>query len=190
MEPAVDTETLIVMAIRRIVRAIDLHSRRLYEQAGLTAPQIAVLHVIGRLEPVTVGVIAREARISAATTTGILGRLEKRGLICRRRGADDRRTVEAELTSEGREALVSAPSLLQDRFRDELARLEGWERSMLLSSLQRIALLMDVEELDASPHLVANALNNLPDPHQAIGSADEASFERGPALASTQEVLP
>lgn len=162
MESAPDTETMIVAAIRRIVRAIDLHSRRLYESAGLTAPQIAVLQAIGRLEPAAVGVIAREARISAATTTGILDRLEKRQLIGRKRGADDRRTVEVELTPLGRETLVGAPSLLQDRFRNELARLEDWERSMLLSALQRIATLMDVEELDASPYFVADALTNVP----------------------------
>jgi len=185
MESSLDTETMIVAAIRRIVRAIDLHSRRLYESAGLTAPQIAVLQAIGRLEPAAVGVIAREARISAATTTGILDRLEKRQLIRRKRGADDRRTVKVALTPMGRKTLVGAPSLLQDRFRDELARLESWERSMLLSSLQRIAALMDVEALDASPYFVADALNNVPPTRATTRSASGRAPDSSKPLTRT-----
>ena len=63
------------------------------------------------------------------------------------------------ITSAGRSLLESAPSLLQDRFRMELAKLKNWERYQTLASLQRIAEMMDVEALDASPLLVAGPLD-------------------------------
>jgi hypothetical protein len=48
---------------------------------------------------------------------------------------------------------------LQDRFHAELAKLRDWERTQTLASLQRIAEMMDVETLDASPILVAGPVD-------------------------------
>ena len=63
----------------------------------------------------------------------------------------------AELTEEGRAVLETAPSLLQDRFRRELLKLQEWEQTQMLATLQRIAAMMDVEEIDAAPVLAAGA---------------------------------
>jgi len=156
---SLDPESAIVASIRRIMRAVDLHSRHLLDEFGLTGPQLAVMQAAARLEPATAGSIARDVRISAATATGIVSRLEKRGILRRERGETDRRTVVVRLSRDGRNVLASAPSLLQDRFRRELARIEPWERSMILSVLQRIATMMDAEHLDAAPMLVAEALS-------------------------------
>jgi hypothetical protein len=54
------------------------------------------------------------------------------------------------VTEEGLRVLDEAPSLLQDRFRAELARLEDWERHGMLSALERIASMMDAEGIDAA----------------------------------------
>lgn len=157
MDASLDIESQIVASIRRIMRAIDLHSRHLAEEFGLTGPQLSVLQAVSRLEAATPGAIAREIRLSPATVTGIVSRLERRELLRRSRGRSDRRTVRLELTTAGERTLERAPSLLQDRFRGELGELEGWERSMILSVLDRIASMMDAEGLDAAPHLIADA---------------------------------
>jgi diaminobutyrate acetyltransferase len=54
--------------------------------------------------------------------------------------------------------LRSAPSLLHDRFREGLSRLETWEQTMTLATLQRIASMMDAEDLDAAPLLAPGPL--------------------------------
>jgi hypothetical protein len=64
------------------------------------------------------------------------------------------------VTTAGRELLGRAPSLLQDQFHAELAKLKDWERFQLLASLQRIAEMMDVEALDASPFLVTGPVDS------------------------------
>jgi len=151
-------EDQIVVAIRRIVRAVDLHSRRLEENFGLTGPQLAALQQVARLAPTTPTVLARELRLSQGTVTGILQRLDQRGLIARTRSETDRRAIIVEATADGRRLLDTAPSLLQDQFRDSLAKLESWERTQILATLQRVAALMDAERLDASPHLVSGAV--------------------------------
>jgi len=148
-----EIEDDIVAAIRRIIRAIDLQSRRLNERYKLTGPQLATLREAERLVSPTTSALARAVHLSQPTVTGILNRLEQRGLVQRVRSSDDRRSVEIRVTEAGGELLDETPSLLQDRFRSELKRLDEWERHGLLSALQRIASMMDAEALDASPIL-------------------------------------
>ncbi len=155
MGTSLTIEDQIVAAIRRIMRAVDLHSRHLAEEHGLTGPQLATLQAASRLgEASSTGALARAVHLSGPTVTGILDRLAKRGLVERARSGNDRRSVTITITPQGEDVMAAAPSLLQDRFRAELARVEDWEQTMILAMLQRIAAMMDAESLDASPVLV------------------------------------
>jgi DNA-binding MarR family transcriptional regulator len=160
VEMSLSIEDQIVAAIRRIMRAVDLHSRHLAEEHGLTGPQLAILQAASRLgEASSNGALARAVHLSGPTVTGILDRLAKRGLVERARNEQDRRSVTTTITRKGEEVLAAAPSLLQDRFRAELVRVEDWEQTMILAMLQRIAAMMDAESLDASPVLVPGPVN-------------------------------
>lgn len=152
-DDALSNDDRVLAALRRIVRAIDLHSRHLVDAFGVTAPQLVALRELSRLGRVPVGVLARGVRVSQPTMTGILDRLERRGLVRRTRDVVDRRRVSVEVTAEGRSLMGSAPSPLQDRFRCEFARLQDWEQTQMLATLQRIAAMMDAEEIDAAPVL-------------------------------------
>lgn len=140
-------EDQIVAAIRQIIRAVDLHSRGLQREHGLTGPQLAVLQQCSRPGPTTPKSIANAVHLSQATITGILHRLEHRGLISRKPSDSDKRSVLIEVTTDGETVLQHSLSLLQDRFRRELAALEEWERLQILSTLQRVATLMGAETL-------------------------------------------
>ncbi len=159
MITSLSIENQIVAAIRRIMRAVDLHSRHLAEEHGLTGPQLATLQAAARLGEASTGALARAVHLSGPTVTGILDRLAKRGLVDRARNGQDRRSVTVTLTHSGQKVLSVAPSLLQDRFRRELVRLEEWEQTTILATLQRIAAMMDAESLDASPLLVPGPLD-------------------------------
>lgn len=152
-------EDQVIVALRRINRAIDLHSKGLVNEIGLTAPQLATLLAVRRLHPITVGALAKSVHLSQATMTGILNRLEKRELVERTRSGNDRRSVVVELTRKGDQLVEAAPSLLQDRFRRELLTLREWEQTQMLSTLQRIASMMDAEDIDASPVLAVGEVS-------------------------------
>ena len=145
----------VVAALRRIARAIDLHSRELMQACGLTAPQLLTMRELVRLEPIAVTALAGAVSVSQATMTGILDRLEQQGLVSRIRGQDDRRSTQVSSTSAGRKFVDEAPPILQDRFRSELALLTPWEQSAILASLQRIACMMGADELTAAPILTS-----------------------------------
>jgi DNA-binding MarR family transcriptional regulator len=153
--PADHFEDDIVAALRRIIRAVELHSRHLAEQVGLTGPQLVVLRMASQIGPVTTKALAQSVSLSQATVSDILGRLEKRGLVQRERESGDRRKVLVTATPNGEELLRDAPSLLQDRFTRRLMAREQFERTHILATLQEIASMMDAEDIAAAPILSA-----------------------------------
>ncbi|MGD2129810.1 MAG: MarR family transcriptional regulator [Lysobacterales bacterium] len=147
-----EAEPLLV-ALRRIMRAVDLHSKKLEREVGLTVPQILVLLSVHAAGSLRVSDIARDVSLSQATVTSVLDRLEKKGYVRRERRQDDRRAVSITLTSEGAARVDDAPDLLQEDFVARFTKLEPWEQNMLTSAVQRVASLMDAPEVDVSPIL-------------------------------------
>ncbi|WKD51646.1 MarR family winged helix-turn-helix transcriptional regulator [Microbulbifer spongiae] len=143
----------VLVALRRVIRATDLHSKHLAKTTGLTAPQILLLQTIRDKGEVTIGELANEMSLSQATVTSILDRLEKRGLVYRERSKEDKRKVHAYLTDQAAEILKEAPIPLQEHFARQFSDLQDWEQTMIISSLQRVAQMMDAQHIDASPVL-------------------------------------
>jgi len=143
----------VLVALRRVIRATDLHSKRLSKSAGLTAPQLLIMRTIRDLGQVTIGTIADKVSLSQATVTTILDRLELRKLVYRVRSTQDKRKVHAHLTEAGGEILARAPNPLQEDFIKKYQALAEWEQTMILASLQRVANMMDADHIDASPVL-------------------------------------
>ena len=147
-----DYEELFI-ALRRITRAIDLHSKKLQRETGLTTSQLLVLEAVVKLDTSTPSNIAKEVQLSQATVTNLVDRMERNKLVLRQKSIADKRVVEVQLTEKGRGMVELAPEPLQAGFLREYRKLERWEQHQLISSIQRIAVLMDAEDIDASPIL-------------------------------------
>lgn len=148
----------LLVALRQIIRAIDLHSKRLIKEAGLTAPQLFLLKGVEQLGNASMRQLADHTNMSQATATTIMDRLESRGLVVRLRSDSDKRKVHASLTEAGRTLLSDAPTPLQESFIQRFQSLEEWEQTLLLSSLQRISSMMNASNIDAAPVLSVRAL--------------------------------
>lgn len=153
-----------LIAIRRIVRAAEFAARKLAATSGLTASQMVVLQIIGRHGQPSAGAVADQARLSQATVTALLDKLEQKGLVERRRDPADRRRVTLALTAAGIEALAVRPDVLQNRFAAHFEKLESWEQAAIIAALERVAVLMDAEGIDASPILDVGSLQRSAEP--------------------------
>jgi DNA-binding MarR family transcriptional regulator len=149
----------VVAALRRIIRAIDLHSRSLVQRFGLTGPQLVVLKELVDASPRSVSELAAAVNLSQATVTGILDRLERKEMIVRARDATDRRRVLVSPTVAAQQALAGAPPLLQEHFTSRFAALPDWQQTQILSSLQRIVALMEATDVEAGPILTTGPLD-------------------------------
>jgi DNA-binding MarR family transcriptional regulator len=163
MNPEKDITDEVLIAIRRVIRAIDLHSRKLSQNYSLTGPQALVLKEIAGRRHISAGEVARDVSLSQATITDIAKRLEQRGLVTRVRDSEDRRKIILRITQDGKTLIEAAPPLLQEQFTQRFSQLQDWEQTLLLSSLQRIAALMNAEELDAAPLLASGPAQATPD---------------------------
>jgi DNA-binding MarR family transcriptional regulator len=112
-----------------------------------------VLNAIKKLGDVTVKRISDDVSLSQATVTTILNRLEDRALLERVRNSDDKRIVNARLTPAGQTALKASPPLLHEHFIQRFERLSKSEKSLILSSLQTVAGMMDAADIDVAPIL-------------------------------------
>jgi len=143
----------ILQAIRRIMRAVDLYSRKLRSQCELTSPQLVCLGTVVEHGPLTVSEIAQRAFLSPSTVVGILDRLEGRGLIKRERDTTDRRVVNTLVTTKGEKIVAKAPSPLQDSLHEALKLLPKLEQATIALSLKRVVDLMEAGHIDAAPIL-------------------------------------
>jgi len=165
----------VLVTLRQIIRAIDLHSRRLVQDHGLTGPQLVLLKALGHDE-LSSGELARRVSLSQGTVTGVLDRLERRGLIVRARSEEDRRRVIVRLTEAGVSVLAEAPSLLQDQFVAGFERLADWEQTLILSSLERVAAMMGAGDLEVEGLLVGEPLR---EPAQETVEVMPSTYEKG-----------
>jgi DNA-binding MarR family transcriptional regulator len=181
-----DLEEDILVALRRITRAIDLHSRYLANTFGLTGPQLVCLRILGRHTQLTPTELAKYVSLSQATVTGIVDRLATRQLLTRARSTTDRRHVQVTITDAGRALLIDAPSALQEKFAERLANLPGEEREIIRLTLNKIVRMMDGEDIDAAPVLStdANAPVDIAQPVESeLSGADHAAQSETKAAA-------
>jgi DNA-binding MarR family transcriptional regulator len=143
----------VLISLRKIIQSIDLHSRFLVKQVGLTGPQLIILREVSKSGEIPIGKLAETISLSQATVTGILDRLEKRGLVTRRRGETDRRKVFLQVTQPGKALLKNAPPLMQESFVEAFSQIQDWEQAMILSSLQRLVSMLDAKAIKAAPIL-------------------------------------
>lgn len=166
----------VMAALRRIIRAIDLHSRALVQRFGLTGPQLVVLKELAERSPQPVTEIAHAVNLSQATVTGILDRLEKKHMVTRQRDDKDKRKVLVTPTAAADTVMEAAPPLLQEHFIATFAQLADWEQTQILSSLQRIVALMEAGDVEAGPILSTGPLNVTPEKTEAFLDPESSDF--------------
>lgn len=150
-----------LVALRRILRVTELNSRELARQSELTASQLLVMQHVAQAGKALPSAIARAVDLKQATVTVLVKKLEQIGLVTRTRDTEDRRRVWVELTDTGQKTLDRSPDLLQNRFERGFESLEEWEQAMIIATLERIASLLDAEEIEAAPVLDVGELDRI-----------------------------
>ena len=57
---------------------------------------------------------------------------------------------------------MNAPRPLQEHFVERFSQLKEWEQSQMVATVQRIASMMDAEDIDASPFLELGSISEKP----------------------------
>ena len=146
----------VLNSLRRMMRANDVRSRRLYIQHKITVPQILCLHELLHEKSMMLTVLANRVHLGLSTVNGIVDRLEAKGWVKRARSPIDNRRVYIELTETGRELTANAPSVVRGGLYEALRKLPELEQAAIALSLERLLELM--EEIPAVGDFVPTAI--------------------------------
>ncbi len=140
-EPFLRTARALIEAYASVTAVDNRH----VETMGLTPAQFDVLATLGDTQGMTCKELGEGTLITKGTLTGVLDRLEAKGLIQRCRGESDSRQVRVSLTPDG-EALFN--STFQPHI-DYMAQF--WERMPLERQQQLTELLLELQAAFRGP---------------------------------------
>jgi DNA-binding MarR family transcriptional regulator len=154
MEP-----TEILIKVRKIVRSINLESKKIQKEFGVSIPQVLCLNFLHNAPNFqsTQGDIRKFLNLNSSTASGILQRLEKKGLVARLPKSGDKRVVKIALTSDGQELLTRIPSLLHEQLSEQLQLLEADKVRILEQGLDTLVTMLNLQEVEASPMLTVES---------------------------------
>lgn len=136
----------------RFLRFYRVTSRRLeekLEQLGLTLPQFHVLATLGYRGSLAFNEIGQKLMVTVGNLTGIVDRLEKKGLVTRKRDSIDRRIVMVSLTGLGNKLYVEATGVFEETIVELFQPLNTKDRK-LLSHLLRL-LTQKTDRIEKAP---------------------------------------
>lgn len=153
-----NTETRIVLLLRKIVRAIEIDSRNLSITYNTTPAQLLALRQLSNSSEKTLVKLAEEVGLSPSTMVGVVDRLEKKGLVVKTRSLEDRRLVNIIITTDGLDYLKTSPKLLQDKLTESLLPFPNEDKESILVALKKITNILEAQQIDASPVLDTGGL--------------------------------
>ncbi len=149
----------ILHALRQLVRILDINSRKLARERGVTSVQLFCMSTMALDGSDTATAIAAKVHLSSSTVVGVLDRLEARELVTRGRDVSDRRVVRVNLTDAGREVVETTLHPVQDLLERKFNGLTLAGATRIAESLESLVGMLDGDD--------AGALGPLPRPPRA-----------------------
>lgn len=154
----------ILIKLRRIIRSINLESKKIEKEFGISIPQLLVMQYLDQQPDKCASGkdIKLYINLNASTVSGILVRLENKLLIKRVSSKNDRRSSLVALTEEGKHLLTQSPTTLQEKLSKKLDQLTPERIKELEQNIELLTKIMDLDNIDAAPLLTINMLPNDP----------------------------
>jgi DNA-binding MarR family transcriptional regulator len=148
-QPLVSTDLPLGPALEFLQRlwglngALERLSLRMEKRFGVTAQQRLLIRCLGTRRSMTAGQLATLLKVDRGTVSTALGRLERKGLIERRRDPSDSRRVVLKLTRKGR--LLDAPAMgtVEAAVEDLLSAVPAAQIRATRSVLEKLTTLVD-----------------------------------------------
>ncbi len=138
----------IIFSIRKLMQARELYTKELEKKYHVSTPQLNCLIALYENGPLPPSQIARHIMVKSSTVTGIIDRLEQKGLVKRLRNSPDRRVITIELTETGKGLARDAPPPIQQKIVDGLKRLSEVETDQIVLGLTKLTNMLDVQDLE------------------------------------------
>jgi DNA-binding MarR family transcriptional regulator len=143
-----DQTRQIIFSIRRLIQASELYSKELNKKYQISAAQLNCVLTLNEYGPLPPSKIAQHMMVKSSTVTGVVDRLEKKGLAERMRNSPDRRMITIQLTKAGKKLAENAPPPIQQKIIDGLKQTKKAKKEQIVSSLNMLTDMLDVQDLE------------------------------------------
>ena len=133
----------IVDALRRLLRAVYMDNAKMSRQHGVTGPQGGVMRCLRDSGPASAAQLSRTLYVTPSTMTGLIDRLESKGLVSRIKKTEDRRITMINLTKAGKNLSQELPDPLELRLISRLADLDTGHVNQLSAFVQELLFLIE-----------------------------------------------
>ena len=147
-EAPADLVKQIIYQIRRLIQAKELYTKELNKKYQVSASQLNCLLALYENGPLPPSQIAWHIMVKSSTVTGIIDRLEHKGLVQRTRTSPDRRVITIELTDSGMRLAKNAPPPIQQKIIEGLKRLPEKDMKKIVLGLTMLTQMLDVQDLE------------------------------------------
>ncbi len=134
--------------VRRLVQAGDIHSKGLNKKYQVSQPQVSCIIALNEYGPLSLSKLAQYILVKPSTVTGIIDRLEQKGLVKRERNLTDRRVITIELTAAGQHLAEEAPPPIPETIIRGLTKLSAEEAEQIVNSLSILVGMLDDEHAE------------------------------------------
>ena len=142
-----DQTKQIIFSIRRLIQASELYTKELNKKYQISAAQLNCILTLYENGPLPPSKIADHMMVKSSTVTGVVDRLEIKGLAERMRNSPDRRVITIQLTEAGKKLAENAPPPIQQKIIDGLKQTENDKKEQIVSSLNMLTDMLDVQDL-------------------------------------------
>jgi len=140
----------IIYSIRRLMQAGELYNKELNKIYNVSSAQLNCLLALYENGPLSPSQIAKQILVNSSTVTGIIDRLEQKGLVKRLRISKDRRVITIELTKNGKVLAENAPPPVQQKIIDGLNKLSEDQIDQTAAILLNLTDMLDVQDLEVT----------------------------------------
>jgi len=138
----------IIYSIRRLIQASELYTKELNKKYQVSAAQLNCILTLYEHGPLPPSKIANHMMVKSSTVTGVVDRLEKKGLAERMRNSPDRRVITIQLTEAGKKLAENAPPPIQQKIIDGLKQTETAKKEQIVRSLNVLTDMLDIQDLE------------------------------------------
>jgi DNA-binding MarR family transcriptional regulator len=138
--------SIILDALRSIVRELRLASREAEQRVGVHGAQLHALRQLADGPSTSLTELAERTHTDISSVSVVVSRLVEQGLVARKSADDDRRRLSLGLTSRGRAILRKAPEAGMSKLLQAASRLSDREIHAVASGLSKL-----VDGLESAP---------------------------------------
>ncbi|MDR3585936.1 MAG: MarR family transcriptional regulator [Desulfosporosinus sp.] len=128
---------------REVMHLFKQSMSKVFEDIGITAPQGMVIGILSKEKTLKITELSTKLSLSNSTVSGIVDRLEKQGMVIRKRSEQDKRVVFVSISSDFKEMNQNFHQRIEEKIEDVMSKGTPEELAKAFEGLEALKKLLN-----------------------------------------------